>query len=75
MLGGGGHRGPIPFDSIPMAHIQLYVLGYHYMYKRPLPRPDNVSKLQLFMDSALATDMQETPYCCPHLFIAQLVCS
>ncbi|KAI4653198.1 uncharacterized protein J4E79_008711 [Alternaria viburni] len=21
---GGGHRGPIPFDSIPMTHIQLY---------------------------------------------------
>jgi len=74
-FGGGGHRGPIPFDSIPMTHIQLYVLGCHYMYERPLPRPDNISKLQLFMNSTLATGMQETPYCCSHLSIAQLVCS
>jgi len=70
-FGGGGHRGPIPFNSIPMTHIQLYVLGCHYMYERPLPRPDNISKLQRSMESVSATTMQRTPYCRPHLSVTR----
>jgi len=70
-LGGGGHRGPIPFDSITMTHIQLYVLGCHYMYERPLSRPDNMSKLQRSMESVSATTMQRTPHCRPHLSVTR----